>query len=328
MPATTLQPQPAPGPPASPPSHPGRPAVEVAGLVKSYGRTAATVLDGLSFTVPQGEIFGLLGANGAGKTTAVEIVQGLRPHDRGDVRVLGLDPVADRSRLRHLVGSQLQSSALPDRLKVGEALRLFARLAGDVVDWKQLRDEWSLGHLERRAFGALSGGERQRLFLALALVNQPRLVFLDELTQGLDVGARRETWALIERVREAGSTVVLVTHFMDEAERLCDRVAVLHQGRITAAGRPTDLIASLGGPVHLRFSLPEAGTGVLDDIDQVPGVAGVTVDGRRVDIAAGAASTVAVTAELARRGLAPDDFTVVRPSLEDVFVALTQEDSS
>jgi ABC-2 type transport system ATP-binding protein len=300
----------------------------VDGLVKSYGRT--TVLDGLSFTVPQGEIFGLLGANGAGKTTAVEIVQGLRDRDRGDVRVLGLDPVTDRSRLRHLVGSQLQSSALPDRLKVGEALRLFARLAGDVVDWAQLRDEWRLGHLVRRPFGALSGGERQRLFLALALVNQPRLVFLDELTQGLDVAARRDTWALIERVRDTGSTVVLVTHFMDEAERLCDRVAVLHRGRITATGRPTDLIASLGGPVHLRFSVPsevDARADVLAGIDRVAGVTGVAVDGRRVDIAAGAASTVAVTAELARRGLAPDDFTVVRPSLEDVFVALTQEDS-
>ncbi|HEY8543777.1 MAG TPA: ABC transporter ATP-binding protein [Acidimicrobiales bacterium] len=328
MAATTL-----PAPPAADPVdplHPGRPAVEVDGLVKTYGRT--TVLDGLSFAVPQGEIFGLLGANGAGKTTAVEIVQGLRSRDAGEVRVLGLDPVADRPRLRHLVGSQLQSSALPDRLKVGEALRLFARLAGDVVDWAQLRDEWSLGHLERRPFGALSGGERQRLFLALALVNRPRLVFLDELTQGLDVGARRDTWALIERVRDAGSTVVLVTHFMDEAERLCDRVAVLHRGRITAAGRPADLVADHGGPVHLRFSLPdEVPADVLAGVDRVPGVTAATtgaagaVDGRRVDIAATATATVAVTAELARRGLAPADFTVVRPSLEDVFVALTRE---
>jgi ABC-2 type transport system ATP-binding protein len=309
-------------------AHPGRAAVEVAGLVKSYGRT--TVLDGLSFTVPQGEIFGLLGANGAGKTTAVEIVQGLRSHDRGDVRVLGLDPVSDRARLRHLVGSQLQSSALPDRLKVGEALRLFARLAGNVVDWAELRDEWSLGHLVRRPFGALSGGERQRLFLALALVNRPRLVFLDELTQGLDVAARRETWALIERVRDTGSTVVLVTHFMDEAERLCDRVAVVHEGRITATGRPDDLIASLGGSVHLRFSSP--GADDLAGLDRIDGVAGVSVGGGpgaggavAVDIATSAATVVAVTAELSRRGLAPDDFTVVRPSLEDVFVALTKE---
>jgi len=335
-PLPTLQPQPAASTAAARhPGHPGRPAVEVTGLAKSYGST--TILDDLSFTVHQGEIFGLLGANGAGKTTAVEIVQGLRSRDGGDVRVLGLDPVADRPQLRHLVGSQLQSSALPDRLRVGEALRLFARLAGDVVDWAELRDQWGLGHLVRRSFGALSGGERQRLFLALALVNRPRLVFLDELTQGLDVAARRDTWALIERVRDAGSTVVLVTHFMDEAERLCDRVSVLHEGRITASGRPADLIASLGGPVHLRFSSP--GATELAGIDRVEGVTDVTIVDRpaanrngaatggpvAVDIACHPAATVAVTGELARRGLAPDDFAVVRPSLEDVFVALIQE---
>ena len=324
MALSTLQPQ-----PEAPPRHPGRPAIEVQGLTKAYG--SHQVLADVSFAVGQGEIFGLLGSNGAGKTTAVEIVQGLRPRDRGDVRVLGLDPVAERPRLRHLVGSQLQSSALPDRLRVGEALRLFARLAGDVVDWRALSDEWSLDHLERRAFGALSGGERQRLFLALALINRPRLVFLDELTQGLDVAARQETWELIERVRDDGATVVLVTHFMDEAERLCDRVGVLHGGRVVTTGRPADLIAAVGGPVHLRFSAPDPS--LLAGLDRVAGVTDVTVDRSRadvgqpaaVDVACAAAATVAVTAEIAHRGLAPADFAVVRPSLEDVFVALTKE---
>ena len=305
----------------APPGTTGRPALHVAGLRKSYGDH--TVLADLSFEVEQGEIFGLLGSNGAGKTTAVEIVQGLRARDGGEVRVLGLDPVAERSRLRHLVGSQLQSSALPDRLRVGEALRLFARLAGDVVDWRELSDEWSLGHLQKRPFGALSGGERQRLFLALALVNRPRLVFLDELTQGLDVAARNETWELIERVRADGATVVLVTHFMDEAERLCDRVGVLHQGRITACGRTDDLVAAIGGAVHLRFTCAEPSQ--LAGIDGVDGVLDVAVDGAAADIACTPIATVPVTAELARRGVAPADFRVVRPSLADVFVTLTNE---
>jgi ABC-2 type transport system ATP-binding protein len=321
-PLSTLQPE-------APPVHTGRPAIEVEGLTKAYG--SHQVLSDLSFTVAQGEIFGLLGSNGAGKTTAVEIIQALRPRGAGEVRVLGLDPVGERARLRHLVGSQLQSSALPDRLRVGEALRLFARLAGDVVDWHELSERWSLRHLERRAFGALSGGERQRLFLALALVNRPRLVFLDELTQGLDVAARRETWQLIERVRDEGATVVLVTHFMDEAERLCDRVGVLHEGRVVTSGRPDELVAAIGGPVHLRFSCLDPSA--LRGIEQVAGVLGVTFDRGAAgapdtaDLACVAASTVPVTAELAHRSLAPADFTVVRPTLEDVFVALTKKES-
>ena len=322
-PLSTLQPE------APPVHHTGRPAIEVEGLTKAYG--SHQVLSDLSFTVAQGEIFGLLGSNGAGKTTAVEIIQGLRPRDDGDVRVLGLDPVGERARLRHLVGSQLQSSALPDRLRVGEALRLFASLAGDVVDWQELSEQWSLRHLERRAFGALSGGERQRLFLALALVNRPRLVFLDELTQGLDVAARRETWKLIERVRDEGATVVLVTHFMDEAERLCDRVGVLHEGRVVTTGRPNELVAAIGGPVHLRFSCPDPSA--LAGFERVAGVFDVTFERGTagapdvVDVAAAAAATVPVTAELAHRGLTPADFTVVRPTLEDVFVALTEKES-
>jgi ABC-2 type transport system ATP-binding protein len=322
---------------------PGRPALAVEGVTKAYGRHQ--VLHDVSFSVAQGEIFGLLGSNGAGKTTAVEIIQGIRGRDAGQVRVLGLDPTTQRAQLRHLVGAQLQSSALPDRLRVGEALRLFARLAGDVVDWRALRDEWDLGSLERRPFGALSGGEAQRLFLALALVNRPRIVFLDELTQGLDVAARRETWDHVEHVRDEGATVVLVTHFMDEAERLCDRIAVLHEGRIAATGRPSDLVAAVGGPVHVRFSSPDPTLlTALAGLERAAGVEMVTVGrtaagllpategavpGRGagpvpVDIACTATAVVPVVAELAHRGVAPDDLTVTRPSLEDAFVALTR----
>src|SRR5699024_1495425 len=192
--------------------------ITVNGLHKTYGDRE--VLAGVSFAVAEQEIFGILGPNGAGKTTAVEIVQGLRRGDAGSVRMLGGDPIEEPSRLRGRVGAQLQSAALPDRLKVSEALRMFARLAGDVVDWRELSAHWELNHLAKSGFGSLSGGERQRLFLALALVNNPRVVFLDELTQGLDPAARRETWRLIKRVRERGTTVVLVTHFIDEAEYL------------------------------------------------------------------------------------------------------------
>jgi ABC-2 type transport system ATP-binding protein len=298
----------------------GHPALEVEGLRKAYGRHH--VLRDVSFSVFPGEIFGVLGANGAGKTTAVEIIQGLRVRDGGRITLLGLDPVGDRARLRHHVGAQLQSSALPDRLRVGEGLRLFARLAGDVVDWRVVRDEWDLDHLERRPFAALSGGERQRLFLALALVNRPRIVFLDELTQGLDAAARRETWQHVERVRDEGTTVVLVTHFMDEAERLCDRVGVLHDGRIVTSGRPAELVAARAGAVRVRFSCAEPT--VLDGIERAPDVASVSHARGTADVTCSATTVVPLVAELSRRGLAPDDLAIVRPSLEDAFVAITR----
>lgn len=295
------------------------PAIGVDNLTKSYGDRP--VLTGLSFEVAEQEIFGILGPNGTGKTTAVEIIQGLRSRDSGSIQVLGLDPVRDRGQLRRVLGAQLQSSALPERLKVGEALRLFARLAGDVVNWRELRDEWDLGRLERTAFGSLSGGERQRLFVALALVNQPRVIFLDELTQGLDPAARRETWRLVRRVREHGATVVLVTHYMDEAEQLCDRIGVLHGGRLTACGTPGELIAGVGGAFHTRFSC--RATAQLAGLDGVPGVHQVTHDGDQVEILGDPSASVLVAAELVRRDIIPDDFLVTGPSLEDVFVSLT-----
>ena len=298
----------------------GRPAVEVNALAKAYGDVP--VLTDLNLQVEQGEIFGILGPNGAGKTTAVEIIQGLRTKDTGQVRVLGLDPASERGRLRRLVGSQLQSSALPDRLRVDEALRLFARLADDVVDWRQLCDEWSLAPIGRRPFGALSGGERQRVFLALALVNRPRLVFLDELTQGLDAAARRDTWQLIERVRDDGATVVLITHFTDEAERLCDRVAVLHEGRIVRTGSPAELVADVVGLVHVRFTCEDVSK--LENLERLTGVESVVPNGGTTDVVCEPAATVSVAAALAHLGVFPEDFTVDRPSLEDAFMSLTQ----
>jgi ABC-2 type transport system ATP-binding protein len=292
-------------------------AIEVRGLDKSY--SGRQVVRDLSFTVGTGEIFGIAGRNGAGKTTTVEILQGLRGRDGGGIEVLGLDPAHERARLRPLVGAQLQTSALPDRLRVGEALRLFARLAGDTVDWRQLAEHWGLVALLREPYGTLSGGQRQRLFLALALVNDPRLVFLDELTQGLDPVARRETWQLIERARDHGVTIVLVTHDMDEAERLCDRIAVLHEGRVLTCGRPVEL-ASATGTVRVRFSSPSAAA--LEGLERISGVAEIAHDGGVADIAADPRAVVHVAAELARRDLAATDFTVIRPSLEDAVVSL------
>src|SRR5947209_2225398 len=294
-------------------------AIEVHDLHKTYA--GQPVLQGLTFAVGEGEIFGIAGRNGAGKTTTVEILQGLRRRDPGSgpVEVLGFDPARDRRRLRPLVSAQLQTSALPDRLRVGEALRLFARLAGDVVDWRELAREWRLEELLAKPFGSLSGGQRQRLFLALTMVGDPRVVFLDELTQGLDPAARRESWQLIERARERGTTVVLVTHDMDEAERLCDRVAVLHDGRLVTCGRPVELVTAMG-VVRVRFSSPSAAG--LDGLGRVPGVAAVGYDGAVAEVSADPLAIVPLAGELARRDLSPADFTVIRPSLEDAVVSL------
>ncbi|HEV2058456.1 MAG TPA: ABC transporter ATP-binding protein [Solirubrobacteraceae bacterium] len=294
----------------------GTTAIEVQGLLKSYD--GELVLRELSFAVGGGEIFGICGRNGAGKTTTVEILQGLRSRDGGHVEVLGLDPARDRARLRPLVGAQLQSSALPERLRVGEALRLFARIAGDVVDWRALADEWRLGDLLRRSYGALSGGQRQRLFLALALVNRPRLVFLDELTQGLDPVARRETWQLVDEVRDRGTTVVLVTHDMDEAQQLCDRVAVLHDGHLLACGTPAELVATMS--TRVRFSSP--GSSVLQALKRLPGVDQIAYDGALADITADPRAIVHIAAQLADHDVVASDFTVIRPSLEDAVVSL------
>ena len=199
------------------------PVIEVDNLRKRY-RDHVAVHD-ISFTVERGEIFGIVGPNGAGKTTTVECVEGLRTPDGGSIKVLGLDPRRDGAELRHRVGAQLQESALPDHMKVWEALDLYASFYPRPADQRQLIDDLGLGDKRETTFGKLSGGQKQRLAIALTLVGNPEIAVLDELTSGLDPNARHDTWGLIEQVRERGVTVLLVTHFMDEAERLCDRVA-------------------------------------------------------------------------------------------------------
>jgi ABC-2 type transport system ATP-binding protein len=217
-----------------------RTVIEVEGLQKRYG--AVRAVDGVSFTVGEGEILGILGSNGAGKTTAIECLQGLRAPDAGRLRVLGRDPRSDDGQLRSLVGSQLQDAALPERIRVHEALELFADTGA--VDTDDLMRTWGLALHRKKAFATLSGGLRQRLFIALALLNRPQVVFFDELTQGLDPSARREVWDAIRLVRSQGTTVVLVTHFMEEAEALCDRLAIFEQGRIIAQGSPAAVVAA------------------------------------------------------------------------------------
>ncbi|WP_234412631.1 ABC transporter ATP-binding protein [Nocardioides sediminis] len=295
-------------------------AVEVEGLRKEYGRTVA-VAD-VSFTVEPGEIFGLLGPNGSGKTTTVECVQGLRRADAGRIRVLGLDPATDATRLRRLVGSQLQDSALPDRLRVGEALELFAAISPHGPPWRHLLEEWGLADQRRTAFADLSGGQRQRLFVALALVSDPRLVVLDEMTTGLDPAARRVAWNLVEAVRDRGTTVVLVTHFMDEAHRLCDRVAVLSRGRVLATGTPAALIAAHQPETVVRFTAPPDA-----DVSFLRGVGGVRdvarVDGTGVLVRGSGPLLARVGHALVERGLEPEDLAGSVPSLEDAYLALT-----
>ena len=210
--------------------------IEVQHLHKSYGATVA--VDDVSFTVQQDEIFGILGPNGAGKTTTAECIEGLRTPDRGTIRVLGLDPRRDRAELTQRLGVQLQDSQLPDRLRVAEALRLYSSFYRDPADWHALTDALGLAGQSKTMFGKLSGGQKQRLSIALALVGSPQVAVLDELTTGLDPQARRDTWALIEGVRSRGVTIVLVTHFMEEAERLCDRVALIDAGRVVAVDTP------------------------------------------------------------------------------------------
>lgn len=299
--------------------HDGSPILEVSGLTKRYGEN--TVVDDLHLTVNRGEIFGVLGANGAGKTTAIECIQGLRSPDAGHIRLCGLDPHRDRSALSGLVGSQLQESALPDRLRVEEALRLFATEQSDPID--RVLDQWELTPHRRTAFVNLSGGQQQRLFVALALLNRPELVFLDELTQGLDPAARRMVWDLISSLRDQGTTVVLVTHYMDEAEALCDRLAIMRDGALVSAGTPTQLVERHGHPAQMTFT-PPAGLDVAG-LRGVCGVESLTVLNGRVELRGERTLVAHVGAALVAADAVPHDIAATETRLEDILVPLLQE---
>jgi ABC-2 type transport system ATP-binding protein len=297
------------------------PIVEVRDLRKSYG--GRLVVDAVTFEVSDGEIVGLLGANGAGKTTTVECLQGLRRADSGEVRVLGIDPSRDAAKLRPLVGSQLQDSALPDRMKVDEAVRLFCH--GALRDAEPLLVAFGLAAHRRQPFAALSGGQRQRLFLVLALVNRPRLVVLDELTQGLDPASRRDVWDAIRALRSAGTTVLLVTHYMDEAEALCDRVLVMRDGRIVDSGSPRELVDRHGRWATLRFTACDAHARAAS-LRSVRGVSAVSVDGGTVEVRGDRSMIAHVGARLEADGAVPDDLWVQVPDLEDAVIGLLADE--
>ncbi len=300
--------------------------VTVRGLTKSYG--GRKVVDTFDLDVRPGEVVGLIGANGAGKTTTVECLQGLRRPDAGHVRVLGLDPVRDADRLRPQLGSQLQNSGLPDRLRVSEATALFA--GPRATDADRLLEQFGLAHRRRSPFAGLSGGERQRLFLVLALLNQPRLVILDELTQGLDPAARREVWSAVTRLRDAGTTVLLVTHELDEAEALCERVVAMRDGRVLDQGTPAELVARHAVEATVRFGIAPMADVVtaaaLQELGRLPGVHAVTRERDQVAIRGSREVIAHVGAWLvARREPIPGDLRVEVPGLEAALLTLLDQ---
>ena len=293
--------------------------IEVQHLHKSYGDTVA--VDDVSFTVADGEIFGILGPNGAGKTTTVESIEGLRAPNRGAISVLGLDPRRDRAELTQRLGVQLQDSQLPDRLRVAEALELYSSFYRAPADWRALMDALGLAGQSKTRFGQLSGGQKQRVSIALALVGNPQIVVLDELTTGLDPQARRDTWALIEGVRDRGVTILLVTHFMEEAERLCDRVALIDAGRVVAMDTPAGLAGRVQADQRIQF-LPSV---PLDDalLTALADVTSVTRRGDVVVVTGNSNALNAVTSVLARHQIVARQLRVDQASLEDAFIALT-----
>lgn len=293
--------------------------VRAQNLRKRYGETLA--VDDVSFSVQQGEIFVIVGPNGAGKTTTVEMLAGLRRPDAGQVRLLGLDPQRDEAELRRRTGIQLQQAALPHRLKVWEALDLFASFYPQTVPLQPLMDAWGLTEKRNTAFANLSGGQQQRLFIALALINDPELVFLDEITTGLDPQARRATWDAIRNIRRQGKTVVLVTHFMDEAQTLGDRVAIVDHGRLVALDTPRALIAGLQAGTRVRFTNPNGLDPTL--LQNLEGVVAVEQHGPQVVVLGEGPLLARVSSALLQRGIEPADLDVQQPTLEDVFLTHT-----
>ncbi len=295
-------------------------SIEVRDLRRTYGDVIA--VDGISFDVKEGEIFGLVGPNGAGKTTAVECVEGLRRPTSGRVRLLGLDPSRERLRVAERIGVQLQESALPPRLHVAEALALFGSFYRRPNNVDDLLDLLGLNEKRSAPFAKLSGGQKQRLFIALALVNRPEVVFFDELTTGLDPQARRSMWDLVRSIRDLGCTVVLTTHYMEEAERLCDRVMIVDRGRIVALDTPEALIGSLNINRRIVFGLPEGQDAA--SLAGLPTVSRIEQSDERVIVYGhGNHFAGSVVNAMEDAGLPFTDLRTEQPNLEDVFLLLT-----
>ena len=298
-----------------------RPVIEVSGVRKTYGSTVA--VEEVSFEVNEGEIFGLIGPNGAGKTTTMECIEGLRRPDRGSISVLGLDPVKDVYKLQERIGVQLQQAQLQKRIKVWEAVDLWASLyQKKAIDGERLLEQLGLRDKRDAWFMDLSGGQKQRLFIALALINDPELVFLDELTTGLDPQSRRAIWDLVRGIRERGKTVFLTTHLMEEAERLCDRVAIIEHGRIIDIDKPENLV---------KRHCPERTVVLATDnaiaekcFRAIPGVETVIREDSRFTIRGRGDDLVTEVIHcLSENGIRVADFRTIVPNLEDVFLKLT-----
>ena len=300
-----------------------QPVVSVTNLVKRYGSLAA--VDDVSFSIREGEIFGIIGPNGAGKTTTVECISGLRVPDSGSISVCGLSPQRDRDMIREFVGVQLQESSLPPRLRVGEALELFASFYSDPLDPHEVLESLGVKDIERVAFRKLSGGQKQRASIALALVGNPRIAILDELTTGLDPEARRNIWAVIERMRESGVTVILVTHFMDEAETLCDRVALIDRARLRILDTPEAIAAEAGGN-RVRFVPSQP----VDDktLYAVRGVQTVERKDRYLTVTGTGDLAASLINALAAGGVQVSELEARRGNLDDAFVQLTRDSAS
>jgi len=300
-----------------------QPAIHVAAIRKTYGATVA--IDDVSFDVSPGEIFGLIGPNGAGKTTTMECVEGLRTPDRGAISVLGLDPSRDTRRLQQRIGVQLQEAQLQKRIKVREAVAFWASLyrnAVDGVDGDRLIEQLGLSDKREAWFMTLSGGQKQRLFIALALINDPELVFLDELTTGLDPQARRAIWDLVRGIRQRGKTVFLTTHLMEEAERLCDRVAIIDHGRIVDVGRPAELVQRHCPERTVTVATEDATA--PERFREIPQVQSVSAQGVHVTIRGRGDDLVTQVIQcLAEHRIRAIDFRAELPTLEDVFLKLT-----
>jgi ABC-2 type transport system ATP-binding protein len=299
------------------------PAVTVQHLVKQYRHLVA--VNDVSLSIHEGEIFGIIGPNGAGKTTTVECISGLRAPDSGSISVYGLSPQKDRNKIREFVGVQLQESALPPRIKVREAVRLFASFYSNPMDPDQLLESLGIEQLVNSSFKNLSGGQKQRVSVALALVGNPKLAILDELTTGLDPEARREIWSLIESMRDRGVTVILVTHFMDEAERLCDRLALINRGTITALDTPEAIAAKAGGS-RVRFVPSQP----VDDqtLRAIPGVNEIERKERYVTVTGTGDLAASLIDTLASIGVRVSEVEARGGNLDDAFIKLTRGDAS
>jgi len=299
---------------------PSPPVIQATGLRKLYGSTLA--VDDISFEVLEGEIFGLIGPNGAGKTTTMECVEGVREADAGRITVLGLDPGRDASRLQVRIGVQLQQAQLQKRIRVWEAVDLWASLYPRTLDGRALLEQLGLTEKRSASFMSLSGGQKQRLFIALALINDPEVVFLDELTTGLDPQARRAIWDLVNGIRSRGKTVFLTTHLMEEAERLCDRVAIIEHGRLIEMGAPADLIRQHCPERSVVFSSDREG--LAGELERVAGAGSVRVEGATYTVQGrGDDFVTAVIRFIAAQAFTVSDFRTVFPTLEDVFLKLT-----